>query len=286
VNSVLAYYILFLAIIQGITEFLPISSSAHLILGRDLLTLMGAPPSTDTPADQLAFDIALHVGSLGAVMLYFWRDIKEMIGGAVDVAAGRASARSHLLLLVAVATLPIVLVGFLAKDIVTNLLRSVELIAWMTVVFGVVLWVADTRKTDKREPSEITVKDAFIVGLLQCFALIPGVSRSGICMTAGRFLGLDRPLSARFALLLALPTIVGAGLLAGYDLHASGNASLTADAILGGTLAFFAAWLAIALMMRWLQHASYTPFIIYRIALGLLLLGLIYGAGWSPESRM
>ncbi|MFI8415843.1 undecaprenyl-diphosphate phosphatase [Serratia sp. NPDC078593] len=271
------YYVLFLAIVQGITEFLPVSSSAHLILGRDLATAIGLPLSEQDAADQLAFDIALHVGSLGAVVLYFRRDIGEMMMGALDCLRGRKGPRFHLFLITVVATLPIIIIGFLAKDVVTNLLRSTEIIAWMTILFGIALWWADRSNVTRREPTEITTKQACLVGLMQCLAIIPGVSRSGITMTAGRLLGFDRPLSARFALLLSLPTILGAGLMATYDLYQSGDARLTADAILGGGFAFLAAWAAVVLMMRWLNRASYLPFVIYRIALGLLLLGLIYG---------
>lgn len=275
-------YIAFLALVQGITEFLPISSSAHLILGRDLLALAGIPPAGGTRADELAFDIALHVGTLGAVIVYFRNDVTEMVLGLIDGIGGRGGPRFRLLLLVVVATLPIVVIGFLAKDIVTDLLRSAEIIAWTTVIFGAALWAADRRPAAKREPGAMTLRDALIVGLMQCLAVVPGVSRAGICMTAGRMLGFDRPLSARFSLLLALPTIVGAGMLGGWDLYKGGDLRLTSDAILGGVLAFFAAWAAIALMMRWLARASYTPFVVYRIALGLLLLGLIYIGGWSP----
>ncbi|EHK52670.1 undecaprenyl-diphosphate phosphatase [Allomesorhizobium alhagi] len=280
------YYLVFLAVVQGITEFLPISSSAHLILGRDLMTAIGLPPAQGTAADQLAFDIALHVGSLGAVLLYFRRDAIEMVMGLVDGLTGRGGPRFRLLLLVIVGTVPILVVGFLVKDIVAGFLRATEIIAWMTLVFGIALWVADRTKTTKHDPHAITMRDAFIVGLLQCLAIIPGVSRSGITMTAGRLLGLDRPLSARFALLLAMPTIAAAGLLATYDLYKQGNTRLTADAVLGGGLAFIAAWIAVALMMRWLRHANYTPFVVYRIALGLLLLALVYGTGWSPNDGM
>jgi undecaprenyl-diphosphatase len=276
------YYIVYLAVIQGITEFLPISSSAHLILGRDLMTALGVPPAIGTAADELAFDIALHVGTLGAVIVYFRRDIAVLVLGLIDGVTGRGGPRLHLLLLVAIATIPIVIIGFSAKDLVTELLRFPEIIAWMTLVFGVALWLADRQVDPKREPLAITKRDAVLVGLMQCLAIIPGVSRAGICMTAGRLLGFDRPLSARFSLLLAVPSIAGAGLLGGYDLYRAGDAHLTADAVVGGVLAFFAAWLAIAVMMRWLRHASYTPFVIYRIALGLLLLGLLYGAGWQP----
>jgi undecaprenyl-diphosphatase len=225
------YYILFLAVVQGITEFLPISSSAHLILGRDLMVALGLPPSDGSAADLLAFDIALHVGTLGAVIAYFWRDVAEMIGGLIDGISGRTGPRFRLLLLVVVATIPIVVVGFLARAIVTDLLRATEIIAWATLLFAFVLWVADRRPTTKHEPVSLTVTDAVTVGLMQCLALIPGVSRAGICMTAGRMLGFDRPLSARFSLLLSMPTIAAAGLLAGYGLYRGGNAHLTADAV-------------------------------------------------------
>jgi undecaprenyl-diphosphatase len=279
------YYVLFLAVVQGITEFLPISSSAHLILGRDLMLAIGLPPAAGTAADRLAFDVALHIGSLGAVIVYFWRDAVEMIMGVVDGITGRGGPRFRLLLLVVVGTIPILVVGFLARDIVANFLRATEIIAWMTIVFGIALWAADRVKTTKQDAHTITMRDAFIVGLLQCLAIIPGVSRSGITMTAGRLLGFDRPLSARFALLLAMPTIAAAGLLVTYDLYKVGDTRLTSDAVVGGAFAFIAAWVAIALMMRWLRHASYTPFVIYRIALGLLLLALIYGFGWVPGGQ-
>lgn len=277
-----SYYVIFLAIVQSLTEFLPISSSAHLVLGRELMTAIGLPAGQETASDQLAFDVALHVGSLGAVVLYFWRDAIEMIAGLIDGITGNGGPRFRLLLLVIVGTVPILAVGFLAKDIVTNFLRSAEIIAWMPVLFGIALWVADRAATAKHDPHTITMRDALVIGLLQCLAIIPGVSRSGITMTGGRLLGLDRPLSARFSLLLAMPTITAAGLLATYDLYKAGNTRLTADAVLGGALAFVAAWIAIALMMRWLRRANYTPFVIYRLVLGLLLLALIYGAGWSP----
>lgn len=273
------YYLVFLAVLQGITEFLPISSSAHLILGRDLMIALGLPPAEGTAADQLAFDIALHVGSLGAVLLYFWRDAREMLLGLFDVVRGRSGGRSRLLLLVVVGTVPILIVGFLARDIASEFLRATEIIAWTTIIFGILLWVADRSKMTKHKPEGITFRDALFIGLLQCVAIIPGVSRSGITMTAGRFIGLDRPLSARFALLLAMPAVAAAGFLAIFQLYDQGDTRLTADALAGGGFAFVSAWVAVALMMRWLRDASYTPFVIYRILLGLLLLALVYGFG-------
>lgn len=276
------YAIFVLAMVQGITEFLPISSSAHLILVRDGFAALGLPPAEGTAGDLLAFDVALHVGSLAAVIAYFWRDVAEMIGGMRDGLARRGGPRLRLLSLVVVATIPVVVVGFLAQSIVTDLLRATEIIAWTTLLFALLLWAADRRPTVKKEPHALTMRDALLVGLMQCLALVPGVSRAGICMTAGRLLGFDRPLSARFALLLGIPTLAAAGLLASYNLYRAGDAHLTADAVLGGALAFVFSLIAVALMMSWLRRATYMPFIVYRIALGLLLLGLIYGAGWSP----
>ncbi|MCG6858910.1 MAG: undecaprenyl-diphosphate phosphatase [Salaquimonas sp.] len=275
-------YILFLAIVQGITEFLPISSSAHLILGRDLMEALGLAASQGTAADQLAFDISLHVGTLFAVIVYFWRDIAEMILGFFDGITGKGGQRFHLLVMVIVATIPIVIIGFLAKDLVTHMLRSTEIIAWMTLIFAFVLWAADRVEPTRETTSDITLGGALIVGFMQCLAIVPGVSRSGITMTAGRYLGFDRPLSARFALLLSVPTIAAAGMLVVFDLYEAGDAHLTADALVGGVLSFVSALTAIALMMRWLRHASYMPFIVYRVALGILLLVLIYGFGWAP----
>jgi undecaprenyl-diphosphatase len=279
------FTIFVLAAVQGITEFLPISSSAHLILVRDLLVALGLPPAHGTAADLLAFDVALHVGSLGAVIVYFRRDVAEMIGGLFDGLSGRGGPRFRLLLLLIVATLPVVVVGFLAQGIVADLLRATEIIAWTTLLFAFVLWAADRQPTIKHQPELLSMKDVLIVGLMQCLAIIPGVSRAGICMTAGRILGFDRPLSARFALLLGIPTLAAAGLLASYNLYRGGEAQVTADAVLGAILAFFFTWAAVAVMMSWLRRATYMPFIVYRIAIGLLLLGLIYGAGWTPSAE-
>jgi len=277
------YYVFFLAVVQGITEFLPISSSAHLILGRDLLIAIGAPPDDGSAADQLAFDIALHVGTLAAVLLYFRRDALELCLGLADGIFGRGGPRFRLFQLVVIGTIPILVIGFLAKDIASNAFRETEIIAWMTIVFGIALWLADRSAMVKHDPRIITFRDAFIIGIMQCLAIIPGVSRSGITMTAGRLLGFDRPLSARFALILSIPTITAASLLVIHTLYTGGNTRLTADAVLGGGFAFLAAWGSIVLMMRWLRKASYLPFVIYRIVLGLLLLTLIYVVGWVPS---
>ena len=266
----------FLALVQGITEFLPISSSGHLILGRWLLDLLGVSTIEMTAAEELALDVALHVGSLGAVIVYFRRDILMLLMGLLDGITGRMGPRFRTVMVVIAASLPIVVIAFLAKDFITESGRNLPIIAWTTIIFGVLLWLADRRPEAKGELETLSLRNAMVVGFAQCLAVIPGVSRSGICMTAGRFVGLDRPLSARLAMLLSIPTILGAGVLAGYDLYKGGNAEVTSEAIFGGILAFFAALASIALLMKWLQRQSYTPFVIYRVVLGLLLLGLIY----------
>lgn len=275
-------YLLILSVVQGVTEFLPISSSAHLILVRDLFAALGLPMWEGSEADELALDVALHVGSLGAILLYFWRDVVQLLIGLADAIRLRGTAASRMLFLLIVATLPILVVGFLMKDVITFMLRSAEIIAWTTLIFGLLLYVADRQPEREHDIGQMNFRQAIVVGLAQCLALIPGVSRSGIAMTAGRLVGLNRPLSARFALLLSLPTIAGAGLLATIDLYRAGDARLTGEALLGGFFAFVAAWIAVALLMKWLRHFSYTPFVVYRVALGLLLLVLIYGFGWVP----
>lgn len=275
-------YLLILSVVQGVTEFLPISSSAHLILVRDLFAALGLPMWEGSQADELALDVALHVGSLGAILLYFWRDVVQLLIGLADAIRLRGTAASRMLFLLIVATLPILVVGFLMKDVITFMLRSAEIIAWTTLIFGLLLYVADRQPEREHDIGHMNFRQAIVLGLAQCLALIPGVSRSGIAMTAGRLVGLNRPLSARFALLLSLPTIAGAGLLATIDLYRAGDARLTGEALLGGFFAFIAAWIAVALLMKWLRHFSYTPFVVYRVALGLLLLVLIYGFGWVP----
>lgn len=267
----------FLALVQGITEFLPISSSAHLILGRHLLEALGFAVSTMTPEEELALDIALHVGSLGAVLLYFWRDIVLLLGGLLDLVTGKGGEKARLLLVMVVASVPIVIGAFVFKDFITNSGRALVIIGWTTLVFGILLWFADRRPSHKSTLESLSMRDALIVGFAQLVAVIPGVSRSGICMTAGRFVGLDRPLSARFAMLLSIPTILGAGVLAGVDMVRSGNSQLTSDALIGGVLAFVFALAAIWVLMGWLKRQTYTPFVVYRVVLGALLLGLVYG---------
>ena len=255
---------LVLAVVQGVTEFLPISSSAHLIL---------VPVLFGWPDQGLAIDIAVHVGTLAAVLVYFHRDVLDLVAGLWMAIRGRPDDRSRLVLHLVVATLPIVVVGLLAKDLVGTTFRSELLIAVTTILFGIVLWIAD-RGADRydRRLGEMTLKDAVVIGTAQVLAILPGTSRSGITMTAALFLRFNRTESARFSMLLSIPTIAAAGLLATLDLVKSGDATLQADAIWAAVLAFVAALLTIWGLMKWLRTSSFTPFVIYRLVLGAVLL--------------
>ena len=264
-----------LALVQGITEFLPISSSAHLILMHDYGSAVGLDTAAANVNAELVLDVALHVGTLGAIIVYSWRDLWQMATGLLQGLTGRRSGGWHLALKIVLASIPVFIVGFLVKDLITDDARTVEVIGWTTLIFGLLLWLSD-RMDIRLDLSRLGYGRALAIGAGQVLALIPGVSRSGICMTVGRSVGLNRVDATRFALLLSIPTILGAGALAGLDLYQSGNAQLEKDALIGGLLAFASAWIAILLMMKWLRHASFLPFVIYRLALGALLLMMAY----------
>lgn len=256
-----------LALVQGITEFLPISSSAHLVL---------VPYFTGWDDQGLLIDVAVHVGTLLAVLIYFRRDVIDMIVGLFGLLSGRRREGARLAAQVIVASIPVVIAGAALHRFGPDIFRNVEIIAWATIGFGILLGAADRLFPATGRVGEMSYGGALFVGLAQCLALIPGTSRSGITMTAGRMLGLQRREAARFALLLSIPAILGAGTLAGADLASAGDTRLTLDALIAGALAFVAALIAIAAMMAWLKRASFTPFVLYRVALGLLLLYLIY----------
>lgn len=261
-------HLFIVAVVQGITEFLPISSSAHLIL---------VPELSGWQDQGLLIDIAVHVGTLGAVMLYFYRDVGRLGLGLLHTVIFRNSPERRLFLLVVLATLPILAGGYTLVALDWNAaLRSAEVIAWATVGFGVLLYFVDRTSMTVNTVEHVRVGGALFIGLAQVLALIPGTSRSGITMTAARYLGFERTESARFSMLLSMPTILAAGTLASLELWESGDLTVQGDALIAAGLAFVCALAAIALMMRWLQHASYTPFVVYRLILGAGLLWWIY----------
>lgn len=258
------FEIILLALIQGITEFLPISSSAHLILPSQVLGW----------TDQgLAFDVAVHLGSLLAVMLYFRKDIINMLLAWVGQGFSRQqSEQSRLAWYVIFATLPAVIFGFMFKAHVEEYGRSILVIAGTTLIFGLLLWYADITAKLTKSLQQMRGSNALIIGLAQAIALIPGTSRSGITMTAALLLGFDRESAARFSFLLSIPTILGAGLFATLDLLEAKQAVDWLAMGLGVGLSFVSAYACISLFLAWISRIGMLPFVIYRLLLGALLL--------------
>ena len=259
-----------LALIQGVTEFLPISSSGHLVLVSEIACW---------PDQGLPFDIAVHVGTLGAVMVYFWRDMGALLVGFGRILTLRGGPPARLLGNLVVATLPILIVGFFFIDEIAVVLRSVEVVAWTTIGFAILLWAADRIGMTVWRIDHLTPTAALGLGVAQVFALIPGVSRSGVTMTAARALGMERQDAARFSLLMSIPTILGAAALSGYGAYAAGETAVTRDMLLAAAVSFVTALLAIAVMMQWLKRAGFGPFVLYRLILGA---GLLYWVYFTP----
>lgn len=260
--------LILLSLIQGITEFLPISSSGHLVFIPGLLGWK----------DQgILIDISFHVGTLFAVLIYFWRDVAKLFVGAGDIVRGRTSNESRMLFYLILATLPIVLVGFVFQQAgLVEHLRSVEVIGWTTLLFGILLYASDQSEVSVDRMERMTLRDAAIVGGAQVLSLIPGTSRSGITMTAARYLGFKRSEAARFSMLLSIPTILAAGLLTGLELYEGGDAQLTSDAFAAAILSFASALVAIWGLMNLVNRVGFLPFVIYRVVLGLGLLLWVY----------
>lgn len=255
-----------LAILQGLTEFLPISSSAHLILPSQLLGW----------AEQgLAFDVAVHVGSLIAVLIYFRQEVADMIVAWFSwVFKGKKSANGRLAWAVLWGTVPVGLVGvvFSYFKIVDNYLRTTEVIAITTILFALVLWWADKQATQSRDENSLTIKDIIFVGCAQTLALVPGTSRSGITMTAGLMLGLTRTAAARFSFLLSIPAILLPGGLKSYELATSGEAVDWSLLGLGTFVSALAALTCIHYFLVLLDKVGFKPFIYYRLLLGFILI--------------
>lgn len=261
------FQVVVLALVQGLTEFLPISSSAHLILPSQVL---------GWPDQGLAFDVAVHVGTLLAVMLYFQRDLRLMITAwFASVFKGKHSSDSRLAWAVIIATIPAAVAGLVLNDFIEANLRSALVIAISTLIFGVLLWWADSTARKERNESGINVRDAIVIGLSQALALIPGTSRSGITMTAALMLGLTRQAAARFSFLLSIPLILAAGLLKGLELYQVGSESQISHTLVGGAIAFVAALACIHFFLKLLDRIGMLPFVIYRLLLGAVLLYLV-----------
>ena len=268
--------VVILSLIQGVTEFLPISSSAHLILPAQL---------SAWPDQGLAFDVAVHFGTLIAVVAYFRTEIADMLLAAAGTPAQlrnrgwRAVVNTNdgdpdirLILQLMLATVPVVVVGFFAKDIIDSTLRSISVIATTTLVFGAALWYADSLPQRQRI---MPFPAAIFIGLAQCIALIPGTSRSGITITAALLIGLGRTQSARFSFLLAIPTILGAQLLMMVDLSLEQMLSDSSTMLSAAALAGLSAYACIHFFIALVERTGMRPYVYYRIALGLILFGIV-----------
>ena len=260
-------HLIILGLIQGLTEFLPVSSSAHLIL---LPALVGWD-------DQgIVYDIAVHAGSLGAVILYFRKDIQIITKGWLATFSAGSAEKDYLLWYLMLATLPVGLFGLLLHDFFATSLRGPQVIATASIVFGLVLWWADKYGTHARIQARISWRDALVVGFAQALAIIPGTSRSGITITAGLMLGMDRQSASRFSFLLAIPVII---LATGYETYklSSGHVEIDWVALISViALAFVSAWLAIHYFLKLLDRTGMLPYVIYRVLLGLFLFAIYY----------
>ena len=262
-------HLLILALIQGVTEFLPISSSGHLILLPNLSGLQ----------DQgQVIEVAAHVGTLAAVVLYFWSDVRVGLAGIPRMLRGRIDTPgSKLAFLLALATLPVIVIG-LALNLtgLDDMLRSTAVIGWTMLGFGIVLYWADQKGAARKTDTDWTVADAIKMGLWQAVALIPGTSRSGITITAGRLLGYKRHDAAKLSMLMSIPTIFASGALLTAEVIGTADAAAAKDGAIVAVMSFVSALLALSLMMRLLRSTSFTPYVIYRVILGVILLAIAY----------
>ncbi|HHB12756.1 MAG TPA: undecaprenyl-diphosphate phosphatase [Chromatiales bacterium] len=254
-----------LAVVQGLTEFLPISSSAHLIL---------VPVLTGWPDQGLAFDVSVHVGTLAAVVWYFRDELWAMAEAWIRSLRGVPSPDARLAWGVLLGTIPVGLAGLLFGDFIEARLRSPLVIAAATLVFGLALGWADWAGRRERDEHQLRWTDVLWIGLAQAVALIPGTSRSGITMTAGLALGLTREGSARFSFLLSIPVIVLAGGYEALKLTTAPDAVHWGVLALGASLSGLSAYVCIALFLRLLERVGMWPFVVYRMVLGLVLLAL------------
>ncbi|MEE4189325.1 MAG: undecaprenyl-diphosphate phosphatase [Roseobacter sp.] len=263
------FYLMLVAAIQGITEFLPVSSSGHLVL---------LPALTGAEDQGLAIDVAAHLGSLVAVILYFWSDVKIAAVGGLRLVRGKVDTQgAFLALCLLLATVPILLVGLTLK--LTGLdeaLRSVAVIGWAMLGFGIVLYWADRTGSADRTAPDWSLRDAFMMGCAQVLALIPGTSRSGITITAARKLGYAREDAAKLSMLMSIPTILASGFVLSFDVFGSANLNMARDVAIAAALSCVAALLALTVMMRLLRTVSFTPYVIYRVILGVVLLVYAY----------
>lgn len=260
-------HVVVLALIQGITEFLPISSSAHLILPKEIL---------GWPDQGLAFDVAVHVGTLAAVIVYFRKDITEIIVGWLRSVTGRGTdTNGRLAWYIAAATVPAALFGLIFDELIETHLRSTQVIAVTTLVFGGLLWLADRTASQRRQLADVALWSSLVIGLAQAVALIPGTSRSGITITAALLLGFSRTDAARFSFLLSIPVILLSGGYKGLQLVVAGAPVDWLAILLGVAVSAISAYVCIHYFLSFINRIGMLPFVVYRLILGLLLVFVV-----------
>ena len=257
--------IIILALVQGLTEFLPISSSAHLILVSQL---------SGWGDEGLALDVATHLGTLIAVVFYFRKDLQALLLAWVKPDTASVAER-RMGLMILIGTIPALAIGWWSADMVEANLRRMEVIAWATIGFGLLLWVADRWGGTRYQLKDINPLKALLVGFAQALALIPGTSRAGITITAGRFLGLSRQAAARFSFLLSIPIIAAAGSYGALQIWQGETSTSVTDFILAASVSAVAGFVCIWAFLRLLDKIGMTPFVIYRLILGVILLAII-----------
>lgn len=263
------FHLILVALIQGLTEFLPVSSSGHLIL---LPHLSGLEDQGQT------IDVAVHVGTLFAVILYFWSDVRLAISGLPRLIIGEVDTDgARLALLLIVSSVPVVAFGAILK--LTGLdesMRSIAVIGWTMLIFGILLYFSDQAGASDYKAEDWNMRDAMVMGVWQAIALIPGTSRSGITITGARFLGYGRRDAAKLAMLMSIPTILESGVFLASESAYNADLGLLRDGAIAAGFAFVAALFALSLMMRLLNSVSFTPYVIYRVLLGVGLLAIAY----------
>ena len=248
--------ILILSIIQGVSEFLPVSSVAHLVLISKYYSFNN---------QNLLIDICLHLGSLLAIIFYFRNDLFNFI------------KNKNFFIKIIIATMPIIPVGYILYQTgLINHLRSLETVGWMSLLFGIFLYISDKSKVTKKIDTKFTIKTAIIIGLFQILSLVPGVSRSGITITSGRILGFDRFDSAKISFFLSIPTLAAASLLGIYNIFKEGSAELNFLAIIAIIFSFIFSYITIAVFLKFVKKFSLNIFIIYRLILSLIILSIVY----------
>jgi len=266
------YQVILLAIVQGLTEFLPVSSTAHLYLTSWLL---------GWNTEGLDFDIMLHIGTLLSVLLYFFQDWVQIIGQALGIRIGHDDQLKHnhmLLWLLAFASIPVGVTGLLFNKEAEGAWRNPFVIGAMLIAIGIVMWIAEHKARQQRDMSSVGGPDALTIGLAQALAVVPGVSRSGVTISAGLFRNLDRPAAARFSFLLSTPVIGAAAAKTLWDMHKAHHLHqlITTNFVVGVVVSAISGCVVIAWFLRYLRRSGLKPFAYYRIIFGIIIIALAF----------